>query len=105
MILISLDWLGVFKVRAMASDGLADGEQAGPSCAQLGPLPGTFLGPTLDIQSESLYELAPDIPDVIGLRALRPDAAAVKVTPDDHVTCGYHEILLHDMGEEELPFV
>ena len=90
---------------------------AGPSCAQLGPLPGTFLGPALDIQSESLYALAPDIPDVIGLRALRPDAAAVKimsvrnsrcirvVTPDDHVTCGYYEILPHDMGEVELPFV
>ena len=67
--------------------------------------------------SESLYELAPDIPDVMGLRALRPDAEDVKVmsvrdsrcirvvTPDDHVACGYHEILLHDMGEEELPFV
>ena len=27
------------------------------------------------------------------------------VTPDNHVTCGYREILLHDMGEEELPFV
>ena len=27
------------------------------------------------------------------------------VTPDDHVACGYHEILLHDMGEQELPFV
>ena len=75
----------------------------------------TFLGPVLDIRSESLYELVPDIPDVMGLRALRPDAAAVKVmsvrdsqcirvvTPDDHVA--YHEILLHDMGEEELPFV
>ena len=46
-----------------------------------------------------------------------PDTAAVNVmyvrdnrcirvvTPDDHVTCGYHEILLHNMGEEELPFV
>ena len=53
----------------------------------------------------------------MGLRAFRPDTAAVKVmsvrdsrcirlvTPDDHVACGYHEILLHDMGEEELPFV
>ena len=61
--------------------------------------------------------MAPDIPDVMGLRAFRPDAVAVKVmsvrdsrcirvvTPDDHVACGYHEILLHDMGEEELPFV
>ena len=97
----------------MASDGLPDREQAGPSCAPSGPLPGTFLGPAL----ESLYELVPDILDVMGLRALRPDAAAVKVmsvrdsrcirvvTPDDNVACGYHEILLHDMGEEELPFV
>ena len=58
VILISLYCFGVLKVRAMASDGLPDGEQAGPSCAQLGPLPGTFLGPALDIQSESLYELA-----------------------------------------------
>ena len=63
----------------MASDRLPDREQAGPSCAPSGPLPGTFLGPALDIWSESLYELAPDIPDVMGLRALRPDAAAVKV--------------------------
>ena len=55
----------------MASDGLPDGEQAGPSWAPLGPLPGTFMGPALDIRSESLYEL----------------------------------VLLHDMGEEELPFV
>ena len=54
----------------------------------------------------------PDIPDVMGLRALRPSAAIVKVmsvrdsqcirvvTPDDHVECGFHEILLHDMGAE-----
>ena len=53
----------------------------------------------------------------MGLRALRPNAAIVKVmsvrdnqcirvvTPDDNVACGFHEILLHDMGEEELPFV
>ena len=119
LIVILINWycFGVLRVRAMASDRLPNGEQAGPSCAPSGPMPGTFLGPALDIRSESLYELAPDIPDVIGLRALRRDAAAVKVmsvrnsrcvrvvTPDDHVTCGYHEILLHDMGEEELPFV
>ena len=61
VILISLYCFGVFRVGAMASDGLPDGEQAGPSCAPLGPLSGTFLGPALDIQSESLYELAPDI--------------------------------------------
>ena len=53
----------------------------------------------------------------MGLRALRPSAAIVKVmsvpdsrcirvvNPDDHVNIGFHEILLHDMGEEELPFV
>ena len=101
----------------MASDGLPDREQAGPSCAPSGPLPGTFLGPALDIRSERLYDLAPDIPDVMGFRAFRFNAADVKVmsvrdsqcirvvTPDAHVACGYHEILLHDMGEEELPFV
>ena len=44
----------------MASDGLPDGEQAGPSCAPMGPLLGMFLGPALDLRSESLYELAPD---------------------------------------------
>ena len=64
-----------------------------------------------------LYDLAPDIPDVMGLRALRPGTAIVKVmsvrdsqcirvvTPDDHMACGFHEILFHDMGEEELLFV
>ena len=75
------------------------------------------MGPALDIRSEKLHDLAPDIPYVMGLGALRPSAAVAKVmsvrdsqcirvvTPNDHVECGYHEILLHDMGEEELPFV
>ena len=58
----------------MASDGFPDREQAGPSCAPSGPMPGTFLGPALYIRSEKLYDLAPDIPDVMGLRALRPNA-------------------------------
>ena len=119
IIVILIIWycFGVFIVRDMASDGLPDREQAGPSCAPSDPLPGTFLGPALDIRSERLYDLAPDIPDVMGLRALKPNAAVVKVmsvwnsrcirvvTLDDHVACGYHEILLHDMGEEELPSV
>ena len=53
----------------------------------------------------------------MGLRAVRPGAVVAKVMsvrnsrcirvviPDDHVTCGYHEILLHDLGEEDLPLV
>ena len=109
--------VGVLRIRAMASDDWSDREQPGPSYAPSGPLLGTFLGPALDIRSESLCELVPEIQDVMGLRAPRPDAAAVKVmsvwdslcirvvTLDDHVACGHHEILLHDMGDEELPFV
>ena len=58
-----------------------------------------------------------DIPDVMGLRAIQPSAAIVKVmsvpdsrcvrlvTFDDHVNIGFHEILIHDLEEEELPFV
>ena len=100
----------IFSVRNMASDGMTNREQTGP-------LTGMFLGPAPDIRSERLYDLPPDIPDVMGLRALRPNEAIVKVmsvrdsqcirvvTPDDHVECGFHEILLHDMGEEELPFL
>ena len=53
----------------------------------------------------------------MGLRALRPSAAIVKVmsvpdsqcilvvTPDDHVNIGFHEVLLHDMEDDDLPFV
>ena len=75
VVLIIWYYSGVFRIRALASDGLPDREHAGPSSAPLR----TFLGPALDIRSESLYELVPDIPDVMGLRALKPDAAAVKV--------------------------
>ena len=80
IMLVLIIWycFGVFRIRAMASDGLPDREQAGPSYAPSGPLSGTFLGPALDIRSERLYELVPEIPDVMGFRALRPDAAAVK---------------------------
>ena len=101
----------------MASSRSSDMDQAGHSYAPSDPLPGTFFGVSLDITSEKLYDLAPDIPDVMGLQALRPSATVVKVmsvpesrcirvvTPDDHVNIGCHEILLHDIGEEELPFV
>ena len=88
-----------------------------PSSVSLAPLPGTFLGLALDMRSDRLYDLIPDIPDVMGLRALRPSAAIVivmsvpdsrcilVVTPDDHVNIGFHEVLRHDLEDEDLPFV
>ena len=54
-------------------------DQAGPSSASSAPLPGTFLGLALDMASDKLYDLVQDIPDVMGLRALRPSAVIVKV--------------------------
>ena len=35
-----------------------------------------------------------------------PDSRCIRVvTPDDHVNIGFHEVLLHDMEDEDLPFV
>ena len=103
--------------RFLSSDGSSTMEQAGPS-ASSAPLAGTFLRLSLDLGSDQLYDLAPEIPDVMGLRALRASAAIVKaimsvpnsrcvrvVAPDDHVNIGFHEVLLHNMEEEDLPFV
>ena len=47
----------------MASDDWADGDETGSSYASSGPLPGTFLGPALDIRSYSLCELTPELHD------------------------------------------
>ena len=117
VILIIWYCIGIFSLRAMASDDWAYKEESGPSYSPSGPLPGTFLGPALDIRSDSLYDLPPELQDVMGLRAVRPGAVVAKVmsvrnsrcirvvTPDDHVTCCYHKILLHDLGEEDLSFV
>ena len=81
----------------MASSRSSEMDQVGPSSASSGPLPGTCLGLALYMRSDKLYDLVPDIPDVMGLRALQPSAAIVKVmsvpdsrcirvvTPDDHV--------------------
>ena len=81
------------------------------------PATRNVLGLALDMASDKLYDLVQDIPDVMGLRALRLSAAIVKVmsvpdsrciqvvTPDDHVNIGFHEVLLHDMEGEDLPFV
>ena len=77
------------------------------------PAAGTFLGLALDLRSDRLYALVNDIPDVMGLRAIQPSVAIVKVmsvpdsrcvrvvTPDDHVNIGFHDILIHDLEEEE----
>ena len=98
--------------------GLPAVEQAGVASATGNPLPGTFRGFDLDLQSDRLYDLDSDIPDVIGLRDMQPDAAVIKVMsihdnccmrvviPDDHLGIdGFHEILIHDMEEEDPPFV
>ena len=80
-------------------------------------LPGTFLGHVLNSHSDRLYDLTEDIPDVMGLQALRPSAVVCKVmtvpnsccvrvvTPDEHVNTGFHEILVHDMSQEDWPLV
>ena len=79
--------------------------------------PETFLRNVSDSHLDKLYDLPEDIQDVIGLQALRPSAALCKVmtipnskcvrivTPDEHVSTGFHEILIHDMGQEEWPQV
>ena len=96
----------IFWVRDMATDKLTNSEQTGP-------LPGTFLGPCLDIRSERLYDFTPDIQDAMELRALRPSAELVKtmsvrdsksiriVTPDVHVECGFQGFLFREMREDE----
>ena len=58
------------------------------------------------------------IPDVIGLCAVQPDAAVIKVMsipdnrcirvviPDDNVgTGGFHKVLIHDMADADAPYV
>ena len=102
--------------RFLLSDVSSTMEQAGPS-ASSAPLAGTLLRLSLDLVSDQLYDLAPEIPDVMGLRALRASAAIVKVmsvpnsrcirifSPDNHINIGFHEVLLHDMEEQDLPLV
>ena len=54
-------------------------EWAGRTPAVLEPVPGIFRGFDLTLQSDSLYDLDSEIPDVIGLRVVQPGAAVVKV--------------------------
>ena len=79
--------------------------------------PGTFLRHVLKSHSDRQYDLPEDITDVMGLQALRPCAEVCKVmtvpnsgcvrvvTPDEHVSTGFHEILIHDMVQEDWPLV
>ena len=74
--------------------------------------PETFLNNVSDSHLDKLYDLPEGIQDVMGLQALRPRAAVCKVmtipnskcvrivTLDEHVSTGFHEILVHDMGQE-----
>ena len=76
--------------------------QAGAAKSATNPLPCTFLGLGLDLRSDKLYDLVGDIPDVMGLRAIQPRAAILKlmsapdsrcvrvVTAGDHVNIGFH---------------
>ena len=91
--------------------------QARAAVATTKLLPGTFLGLGLDLRSDKLYDLGGAIPDVMGLRAIQPRAAVVKVmsvsdsrcvrvvVPDDHLANRFHEILMYDIEDEEQPFV
>ena len=77
-------------------------EEAGPSLTYSAPLAKTFLRLSLDLASDQLYDLPPEIPNIMGLRALRASAAIVKVmsvpdsrsirvvAADDHVKIGFH---------------
>ena len=57
-------------------------DQAEAASAAKNPLPGTFRGLDLNLQSDRLYDLDSAIPDVIGLHAIQPDAAVIKVMPN-----------------------
>ena len=98
--------------------GLPDTVQAGVASASEEPIPDIFRGFDLTLQSDSLYDLDTGIPDGIGLHAVQPDAAVVKLMsipdnrcirvaiPDDNVgTDGFHEVLIHDMADADAPFV
>ena len=79
--------------------------------------PKTFLRHVLEAHFDRLYDLPENIQDVMGLQALRPSAVVCKVmtvpnsrcvrivTPDEHVSTGFHEILVNDMGQEDWPQV
>ena len=70
-------------------DSLAMGQSSAATSAST-LLPGTFLGLAIDLGSDRLYDLVDDIPDVMG---------------HVNVNIGFHEILIHDLADEEWPLV
>ena len=70
-------------------------------------LPGTFLGFGLDLRLDKLYDLGGALPDMMSRVAIVkimtvPDSRCVRViVPDDHLPNGFHEILIHDIEDEE----
>ena len=82
-------------------------------------IPWSSRGAGLTLRSAGLYDLDTRyIPDVLGLRAQRPEAAVVKfmsikdnrcvrvLIPDDNVGHkGFSDVLLHDMADADLPYV
>ena len=102
----------------LSGTGMLEKKKAEVDLAAVDPLPGMDMGFDLTLQSDRLYDLDSAIPDVIGLRAMQPDAAVIKVMsipnnrcirvviPDYHVgTNGFHEVLIHDMDEADPPCV
>ena len=92
----------------MSSGKLPAMDQAGASPTPSTPLPGTFLGLALDLGSDRLYDLVQNIPDVMGPPAQRgycesDISARQPMCPGSDI--GFHEVLLHDLEDEDLPFV
>ena len=104
---------GVWRDRMSSGVDLPVVKEARAAVVATRPLPGTFLGFGLDLRSDKLYDLSGAPTDVKGLRATQPRAAIVKamtvpdsrcvrvIMPDDHLPNGFHEILIHDMEDEE----
>ena len=92
--------------------GLLTTEWAVRTPTVLEPLSDMFRG------SDCLYDLDKYIADVIGLRAIQPAAAVVKVMSISNNRCvlvviqdnnvgtnGFHEITIHDMVDADAPDV
>ena len=82
-------------------------------------VPWSTPGARVTLGSDELYNLNTEcVPDVLGMRARRPEAAVIKVVsagdsqcvrvliPDENVWYqGFHDVLLFDMADEDAPYV